>query len=97
MDKYAEAIDDFTKSINIKPSHKGYGNRGTSYALLKKYDLALNDFDQSLKYNADDGLANIRSTGSSLRVVNYASSSTNSTKEDSKRTITNFQKAHPKG
>lgn len=56
LDKYEEAIEDFTKSLNIKTSHKGYGNRGTAYALLKKYDLSLKDFDQALKYNPNDPL-----------------------------------------
>ena len=56
MDKYSEAIEDLTRSLAIKESQKGYGNRGTSYALSGQYDAALQDFEKSLKYNPDDPL-----------------------------------------
>lgn len=55
-DNYEKAIDDLSTSLKIKKSQKGYGNRGTAYALMKKYDLALNDFDKSLEYNQNDPL-----------------------------------------
>jgi tetratricopeptide (TPR) repeat protein len=54
MDKYNDAVEDFNKSLQIKPSQRGFGNRGTAYALLKKNDLAIQDFNKALEYNPDD-------------------------------------------
>lgn len=54
MGNYSEAINDLTISLKMKKSQKGFGNRGTAYALSKKYDLALSDFDKSLEYNPND-------------------------------------------
>jgi len=54
MGNYDEAINDLTASLKMKKSQKGFGNRGTAYALSKKYNLALSDFDKSLEYNPND-------------------------------------------
>jgi tetratricopeptide (TPR) repeat protein len=54
MGHYPESINDLTTSLKMKKSQKGFGNRGTAYALSKKYDLALKDFDKSLEYNPTD-------------------------------------------
>lgn len=56
MGNYEKAISDLSASLKIQASHKGFGNRGTAYALSKKYDLAINDFDKALTYNPDDVL-----------------------------------------
>ena len=46
---YEKAIDDFTKSIELKADvAEVYTERGGAYNLLEKYDKALNDFTQAL-------------------------------------------------
>lgn len=54
MGNYKDAIDDFDKSLKFKESHKAYGNRGNTYLLMGKYELALKDLNRALEYNYDD-------------------------------------------
>ncbi|MDR6920313.1 MULTISPECIES: tetratricopeptide repeat protein [Chryseobacterium] len=56
MDKFAEAIDDLNTSLSLEKSKKGYEYRGTAYALLRKHDAALQDFEKALEYNPNDPL-----------------------------------------
>lgn len=46
---YEKAIDDFTKSIELKPdAAEVYVERGSIYNFLEKYDKALNDFTRAI-------------------------------------------------
>ncbi|SMO34684.1 Tetratricopeptide repeat-containing protein [Chryseobacterium rhizoplanae] len=56
MDKYVEAVEDFNVSLSIQKSEKGYEHRGTAYALLRKNDAALQDFEKALEYNPNNPL-----------------------------------------
>ena len=56
MGNYAEAVKDLDTSLYIQKSEKGYEHRGTAYALLKKYDAALQDFEKALEYNPNNPL-----------------------------------------
>ena len=51
LKKYEEAIYYINEQIYLQPktSHISYYNRANSYLLLKKYDLAINDFDRAIE------------------------------------------------
>lgn len=52
MKRYSEAINDFTKCIEIDSTYLfAYYNRGNVYLDLKKYDLALKDFTKAIEIN----------------------------------------------
>lgn len=56
MDKYAEAVEDLSTSLAVQKSEKGYEHRGMAYALLRKNDAALQDFEKALEYNPNNPL-----------------------------------------
>lgn len=60
--QYAEAIEKFTKSIELKPDDNNilfdaYFNRGRSYSSLKQYAYAVNDFTKAIALRANSGEA----------------------------------------
>jgi tetratricopeptide (TPR) repeat protein len=54
LNRYDEAIADFSTSIAINPTDFAYGNRGTAYYFLGKYQEALRDFDLAIAINPDN-------------------------------------------
>jgi tetratricopeptide (TPR) repeat protein len=51
LGRCVEAVDDYTKAIELNPSYTGaYLQRGTlGYKLLKRYEEALGDFDKAIE------------------------------------------------
>ncbi len=50
--KLNEAIDNYTKAIELNPAFAGaYNNRGAIYADQKKYDSAINDYNKAINLN----------------------------------------------
>lgn len=50
MEKYDQAISDFTRAINLKPeSFETYQERGEIYRRMEQYDLALNDYTKAIQ------------------------------------------------
>jgi tetratricopeptide (TPR) repeat protein len=72
--EYLLAIDDFTKALKIYPSqYPIYLNRGLSYRNLRKYELAIKDFETILVLNpnlASQTWAEIYSTLGALHQEN---------------------------
>ena len=55
LQRYEEAINDFTKSIAAYPGYDFvYGDRATAYYLLGKYNKALQDYDRAIALNPDN-------------------------------------------
>jgi hypothetical protein len=55
LQRYEEAIADFTKSIAAYPGYDFvYGDRATAYYLLGKYNHALRDYDKAIELNPDN-------------------------------------------
>ncbi|MBK6772723.1 MAG: tetratricopeptide repeat protein [Ignavibacteria bacterium] len=55
---YQDAIDYFTKFINLFPDKKeGYYNRGTIYFNLKEYSKAISDYNSAIEINPVDAEA----------------------------------------
>ncbi len=53
-ERYIEAIDDFTRAININPDFVGsYNNRGIAYRALGRYGLAYNDFSDAVMLDSN--------------------------------------------
>jgi tetratricopeptide (TPR) repeat protein len=47
-----EAIADYTEAIKVRPDYyKAYNNRGCARLLLEEYQLAISDFNQTIKYD----------------------------------------------
>lgn len=49
-----EAVEAFTQSIAIEPTHNAYLHRSAAYSYLKKFDLALADLDQVTRMSPRD-------------------------------------------
>ena len=50
MDRFSDAITEFTKAINLYPSFAGfYSNRGAAYGQQGKYSEAIADFEKALQ------------------------------------------------
>jgi tetratricopeptide (TPR) repeat protein len=57
LNRYDEAIDDFTRAISLDPKQAMYhSNRGYSHIGVKRYDKALADFEVAIQF--DPGLPN---------------------------------------
>jgi len=55
LERYEEAIVDFTKSIAAYPDYDFvYGDRATAYFFLGKYEEALRDYDRAIALKADN-------------------------------------------
>jgi len=54
----AQAIEDFTKAIEIKPNDiMAYNNRGSAYAQQGDYIQAISDFTKAIGINPNDPVA----------------------------------------
>ena len=55
LEKYNEAIADYSKAIELKPDYAdAYINRGNAYCNLNKYDEALADYNKAIDLKPDD-------------------------------------------
>lgn len=54
LNKYDEAIKDFSKCIEIKQIPEAYYNRGAAYFAKGEFKIALDDFTQCLKLSPDN-------------------------------------------
>ena len=53
--EYKEAIDHYTKAIQLKSDFpEAYHNRGITYCHIKEFDLAIKDFNMALALNSND-------------------------------------------
>ncbi len=50
--RYPEAIEYFTRAIDIRPNEYLYKSRATSYYYLKKYNEAIDDYNKSIQMNS---------------------------------------------
>lgn len=54
----AEAVSDFTRTIEAEPSFAGaYNNRGGAYLRMSSFDEAIDDFNAAVRIDPDDGAA----------------------------------------
>ncbi len=73
MGKYAKAVQDFSKAIEINPRHSGvYLERGNAYFNLKKYANAKDDYLMTLKLDpkgdrGEQALKNLETMATYLR------------------------------
>lgn len=65
LNKPAEALEAFSKSLEIKPSAETWNNRGTIFNDLGRYDEAVRDFDRAIAL-APDFLGAFHNRGKSL-------------------------------
>lgn len=65
LNKPAEALEAFSKSLEIKPSAETWNNRGTAFNDLGRYDEAIRDFNQAIAL-APDFLGAFHNRGKSL-------------------------------
>ena len=49
LDKYEEAIKDYTKAIHLQKKAAFFNNRARSYRLMGEYEKALSDYNQAIK------------------------------------------------
>ena len=54
LQRYDEAIADFTKAIAANPFDFIYGNRAAAYYSLGRYQEALHDYDRAIELNPDN-------------------------------------------
>ena len=54
MQDFEKSIDKATRSLDLKPTIKGYYRRGKAYAALKKYEDATQDLKSAIMINTDD-------------------------------------------
>jgi tetratricopeptide (TPR) repeat protein len=55
IDKYQEAITDFSKAIEFSSDFAtAYNNRGFSYAKLDKHDTAIKDYTKAIELDPND-------------------------------------------
>ena len=55
MKLFAEAAEDFSSAINEHDSDAGlYFNRGNAHYSVKKYDLALPDYQKAIELDSDN-------------------------------------------
>lgn len=57
MEKYAEAIDDFSKEIKLNPNPQAYNDRGQCYTALGQFDKAIADHTTAISLNPKDDYA----------------------------------------
>jgi tetratricopeptide (TPR) repeat protein len=55
LKEFNKAVSDLTTSLRIRPSQKGYADRGYTYAQLGRHVEAIADYNGSLRLAAKDG------------------------------------------
>ena len=54
--KYSEAVNAFTKAIDIEPKRsQAYEGRADAYANMQEYDLAIADYERAIELASDNG------------------------------------------
>ncbi len=73
QEKYhLKEIETLSESINKKPNnHSFYFKRGIHYSLLKNYELAINDFNSSIKNDSNFLLAYFTRANTLYKLYNY--------------------------
>lgn len=88
VEKYEDAIRDFTKTINLTNYYKAYVGRGNSYLMIKDYSKAIADGEKSFALNKDNPralflLANCYDDLNQLdKAINYYNQAINLNPED---------------
>jgi len=58
LNKYEQAIEDFSKAIELDPDFaEAYNNRGLSYAELNEHEQAIKDYDKAIELNPNYAVA----------------------------------------
>lgn len=52
LNKHKEAIENYNKAIEIKPTFGSYNNRGVSFIKLNQFEKAIQDFSKAIKINS---------------------------------------------
>ncbi len=71
LKKYDSSLSDFSKCIEIKPSHEAFYNRGATYFLKNDFNTAIADFNKSINLNANDEKSIYKRALSYYNVSNY--------------------------
>jgi tetratricopeptide (TPR) repeat protein len=53
LNRYEEALEDFTRSINLEPTAWSFQQRGVTYWLMRKNEDALKDFNEAIKLGGE--------------------------------------------
>jgi tetratricopeptide (TPR) repeat protein len=70
--RYADAIDAFTKIIELTPhSYLGYSGRGTVYTLEKNYPLATEDLNKAVQLAPDDPLTRVNRSSLEIQLGEF--------------------------
>ena len=51
LGNYQQAVEDFTKVLELSPQDRGYLERGSTYHLMREYQLALDDLNRAIDAN----------------------------------------------
>lgn len=62
-ENFTEAIVDYTRAIDIEPSHACYCNRGLCYSKLEDYDSAIRDLSEAIRLVSEPRASLFRSRG----------------------------------
>jgi tetratricopeptide (TPR) repeat protein len=58
MERYDEALADFTRAIDLAPKYAwAITDRGETYRLMERYDEALTDFTRAIEIDPTDEFA----------------------------------------
>ena len=55
LKQFEEAFKDFNRALKIKPSQRGYANRGEAWAITDQHQKAIEDFTKSLEFDPKAG------------------------------------------
>jgi len=83
---YQGALNDYTRSIEMKPTSIAYSNRAKIYAALKQHQQALKDFSEAIRINQDWG-------GSNLGAAFYSRGELQSKLGNTKSAISDFKQS----
>ena len=83
---YQGALNDYTRSIEIKPTSVAYSNRAKIYTALKQHQQALQDFTEAITLNQGWG-------GSNLGAAFYSRGELRNQLGNSKSAISDFKQA----
>ena len=69
MEHYEEALEDFSKAIQLEESPIAYYNRGNTYYELKEYDKALENYKHILQITGDNESELKKEAEQSIKIV----------------------------